>query len=130
MSAADNRFYREANDELRFSGLAVQRIYDLKERYRTDAAQLQSALERLVYSYRLLLAGKPVRDVEETLGEVTAALASLPSERPEAEAIAALRYWRDECTGAEPSISVFERMVEEVLGPLPSKRSHEGGSHE
>lgn len=30
-------------------------------------------------------------------------------------AIAALRYWRDECSGAEPSISVFERMVDEAL---------------
>lgn len=27
----------------------------------------------------------------------------------------ALRYWRDNCSGAEPSISVFNRMVDESL---------------
>lgn len=27
----------------------------------------------------------------------------------------ALRYWRDECTGHEPSLSVFERHVDEAL---------------
>lgn len=29
----------------------------------------------------------------------------------------ALKYWRDECSGAEPSISVFERMVDEAITP-------------
>lgn len=28
-----------------------------------------------------------------------------------------LTYYRDECTGSEPSISVFHRMVEECIGP-------------
>ena len=37
-------------------------------------AVLVSALERLEYSYRLLAAGKPVRDMAETLGEVRNAL--------------------------------------------------------
>jgi hypothetical protein len=31
------------------------------------------------------------------------------------DAVAALRYYRDECSGGEPSISVFNRMVDEVL---------------
>jgi len=39
------------------------------------APELLSALERLAHSYRLLLARKPVRDVEETLAEVDHAIA-------------------------------------------------------
>lgn len=35
---------------------------------------LRSALERVTANYRLTLAGKPVRDVTETLGEADAAL--------------------------------------------------------
>lgn len=31
----------------------------------------------------------------------------------------ALRYYRDECTGYEPSVSVFDRMVDELIGPPP-----------
>jgi hypothetical protein len=38
------------------------------------APDLLSALERLEYSYQLLLNRKPVRDVEETLAEVDAAI--------------------------------------------------------
>ena len=37
-------------------------------------AEMRSALERLRHSYGLLLARKPVRDVEETLAEVDSAL--------------------------------------------------------
>lgn len=46
----------------------------------------------------------------------------LPCENPgaaansERKAVAALRYWRDECSGHEPSLSVFEQKVDEVLG--------------
>lgn len=42
----------------------------------SDEQRLRSALDRLAANFRLLLAGKPVRDVTETLGEVDAALAS------------------------------------------------------
>ena len=35
-------------------------------------------------------------------------------------ALKALRYYRDECTGAEPSISVFHQMLEEALSTHPS----------
>ena len=35
-----------------------------------------------------------------------------------ATAIKALRYWRDECSGQEPSFSVFERMVDAALGDV------------
>lgn len=38
------------------------------------APDLLSALERLEYSYALMLAGKPVRDVSETLAEAHAAV--------------------------------------------------------
>jgi hypothetical protein len=38
------------------------------------APELLSAVERLEYSYALLLAGKPVRDAAETLAEARAAI--------------------------------------------------------
>lgn len=38
------------------------------------APDLLSALERIEYSYALLLAGKPVRDAAETLAECRAAI--------------------------------------------------------
>jgi hypothetical protein len=37
-------------------------------------APLRSALERVTANFRLMIAGKPVRDVAETLGECDAAL--------------------------------------------------------
>lgn len=37
---------------------------------------LRSALERVTHNFRLMLAGKPVRDARETLGEVDAAIAA------------------------------------------------------
>ena len=43
---------------------------------------LRSALERLQWSFNLLLAGKPVRDVSETLAEVAAALATTAPTEP------------------------------------------------
>lgn len=42
---------------------------------RADADRYLSALERVTYNYRLTLAGKPVRDVSETLSECDAAMA-------------------------------------------------------
>jgi len=36
-------------------------------------------------------------------------------EHRNAELVKCLTYWRDQCSGAEPSISVFERMVYKAL---------------
>jgi len=33
----------------------------------------------------------------------------------------ALVYYRDECSGREPSISVFQRMLDEALAALPQE---------
>ena len=44
------------------------------ERKNDTIEKCVSALERLEYSYRLLLAQKPVRDVSETLAEVESAV--------------------------------------------------------
>ena len=41
-----------------------------------EAEKLRSALERLRWVFGLVLSGKPCRDVEETLAEVNAALAT------------------------------------------------------
>jgi len=46
------------------------------------APDLLSALDRLAHSYRLLLARKPVRDVEETLAEVDHAIAKATGSNP------------------------------------------------
>jgi SOS-response transcriptional repressor LexA len=35
-------------------------------------------------------------------------------------ALAALRYYRDECSGAEPSLSVFHRMLDDAIGAEPN----------
>ena len=42
----------------------------------------------------------------------------------EKELVEALRYYREDCSGYEPSISVFERMVDELLA------KHKGESAE
>jgi hypothetical protein len=41
---------------------------------------------------------------------------------------AALLYWRNECSGREPSLSVFERMVDRALSGEPSSEQH-GDEH-
>lgn len=46
---------------------------------REELERLREALGRLSHSYRLLLSGKPVRDVSETLAEVDAVLSSIPA---------------------------------------------------
>lgn len=43
---------------------------------------MRSALERLHWNFKLMLSGKPVRDVAETLAEVEAALAAAPVAQP------------------------------------------------
>lgn len=43
-----------------------------------------------------------------------------PPAGSESRALQALRYYRDECSGAEPSISVFHQMMEEALSAHPS----------
>lgn len=47
---------------------------DAEARLIAAATELLSAVERLEYSYALLLAGKPVRDAAETLAEARAAI--------------------------------------------------------
>lgn len=43
-------------------------------------------------------------------------LAELEKQQPVNERLVeALLYWRDECRGAEPSLSVFARMADEAL---------------
>lgn len=47
----------------------------------------------------------------------------------EQKALKALHYYMTECSGHEPSLSVFHRMAEEALAPPPSPSSaDEGGS--
>lgn len=41
----------------------------------------------------------------------------------EGKALAALRYYQHECSGAEPSISVFHRMMEEALEAAPQQEA-------
>lgn len=49
----------------------------------------------------------------------------------EQKALKALHYYMTECSGHEPSLSVFHRMVEEALAPQPSPSSaDEGGSND
>lgn len=43
----------------------------------------------------------------------------------EGKALAALRYYQHECSGAEPSISVFHRMMEEALEAAPQQEAQE-----
>ena len=53
-----------------------------------------------------------------TAGQMRAYAAQAVAAQPpgnEHKALAALRYYRDECTGYEPSLSVFEKMVDEAL---------------
>ena len=52
-------------------GVLRARVAELE----TSLAKVRGALGRIVLSYRLLLSGKPVRDVTETLAECDAALA-------------------------------------------------------
>ena len=56
---------------------------------------------------------KILDQIIEELREVAVLATAMKMELEQAKA--ALTYWRYECTGQEPSISVFERMVDEVL---------------
>lgn len=56
-------------------------------------------------------------DIAVVLAMQSAALTAKDKEL--AEARAALKYWRDECSGNEPSLSVFNRMVDAALGEKP-----------
>lgn len=51
-------------------------------------------------------------------------LAELEKQQPvNARLVEALLYWRDECRGAEPSLSVFARMADEALAAAEAQQA-------
>ena len=117
MALGNNKF---AYDELSKS---FDKIGAERDSAQAEAKALRSALGRLESNFVLMLAGKPVRDVEETLAEVRAALTTPPGNATQAAAIFPAECPR--CKSAVPGIQTqacFDAQAAGAREPLSEEQ--------